>query len=91
MEEASQSPCYAEPCCAGRHCTEHHLLYCYSGCCNAEFRIFIEQDIFNTVLSAVTLHVVMLSVMAPHNLVKNPIVFANTICTYRGIFIESYW
>jgi hypothetical protein len=48
---------------------------------------FLLNDIFIIMLSAVMLHVVMLSVMAPHNLV----VLANTIWTYRGIFIKSYW
>ncbi len=55
------------------------------------FAFLLNKTFFNTVLSAVTLHVVMLSVMALFNLVKNPIVLANTIWPYRGIFIKSYW
>jgi hypothetical protein len=55
------------------------------------FAFLLNKTFFIIMLSAVMLHVVMLSVMAPHNLVKNPIVLANTIWPYRGIFIKSYW
>ncbi len=89
MTQASRSLCYAKPCCA-----EHHIFYCYAECCNAEFHNFIvmlNETFFIVMPSAFMLHIVMLSVMELFNLVKNPIVLANTIWPYRGIFIKSYW
>jgi hypothetical protein len=51
------------------------------------FAFLLNKTFFIIMLSAVMLHVVMLSVMAPHNLVKNPSVLANTIWPYSGTFI----